>query len=232
MREYTVKGRKHKVYDLEEVPKHISYLKDWRDGRVGDWVLADDECVIEVLRLGKIGNIKVIGTCTGTFKIKKTEKMDTIRRKNIYDIGGRTWYTRVKEREEPTPKEIVFAQRYALGEDPVKAYMKTYNSTEDRAKKMSALLIKQERIQKVVREELKDVFSKRGIDLDFLIGAAQDVVSSGKNDSDRLNALKMLWSAFGVVEEQKVTQVTGVFQGHTLAQLESAKRPELGEGDE
>tara|TARA_R100001594_G_scaffold142534_2_gene189539 strand:- start:1571 stop:2269 length:699 start_codon:yes stop_codon:yes gene_type:complete len=231
MREYTVKGRKHVVYDLEEVPSGIEYLEDWRNGRVGDWVKADDECVIQILRRSSIGNIKTVGTCTGTFKIKKTEKMDTIRRENIYDIGGRTWYTRVKEREEPTPKEIIFAQRYALGEDPVKAYMKTYNSTEDRAKKMSALLIKQERIKKVVREELKDVFSKRGIDLDFLIGAAQDVVSGGKNDSDRLNALKMLWSAFGVVEEQKVTQVTGIFQGHSTAQLESARRPELGEGD-
>jgi hypothetical protein len=216
---------------LEEVPSGIEYLEDWRNGRVGDWVKADDECVIQILRRGSIGNIKTVGTCTGTFKIKKTEKMDTIRRENIYDIGGRTWYTRVKEREEPTPKEIIFAQRYALGEDPVKAYMKTYNSTEDRAKKMSALLIKQERIKKVVREELKDVFSKRGIDLDFLIGAAQDVVSGGKNDSDRLNALKMLWSAFGVVEEQKVTQITGVFQGHSAAQLDSARRPELGEGD-
>ena len=231
MREYTVKGRKHRVYDLEEVPSDIRYLKDWRKGRVGDWVKADDECVIQVLRRRTMGNITIVGTCTGTFKTNENTKMDTIRRNNIYSMSGNTWYQNIKEREEPTPKEIVFAQRYALGEDPVQAYMNTYNSTEDRAKRMSALLIKQERIRKVVKEELKDVFSKRGIDLDFLIGAAQDVVSSGKNDSDRLNALKMLWSAFGVVEEQKITQVAGIFQGHTTGQLESAKRPELGEGD-
>ena len=231
MREYTVKGRKHKVYDLEEVPSGIEFLKDWRKARVGDWVKADDECVIQVLRRKKIGSTMTIGTCTGTFIVGGSEKMDTIRKGDIYNLSGSTWYTKIKEREAPTPKEIVFAQRYALGENPIKAYMETYNSTEDRAKKMSALLIKQERIQKVVKEELKDVFSKKGIDLEFLIGAAQDVVAGGKNDSDRLNALKMLWDAFGVVEQQKVTQVAGIFQGHTMGQLEDAKRPELGDGN-
>ena len=232
MREYTVKGRKHKVYDLEEVPGDLGYLEDWRDGRVSDWVKADDECVIQILRRRRMGSIVILGTCTGTFKIASNVKMDTIRRDNIYNLRGTTLYADIKEREAPTPKEIVFAQRYALGEDPIKAYMNTYHSSEDRAKRMSALLIKQERIKKVVREELKDVFSKKGIDLEFLIGAAQDVVSSGKNDSDRLNALKMLWAAYGVVEEQKITQVAGIFQGHTVGQLENAKRPELGEGDE
>ena len=77
-------------------------------------------------------------------------------------------------------------------------------------------------------EKLEDVFKKRGIDLNFLIEAAQDVVSGGKNDSDRLNALKMLWDAYGVVKSQKVTHV-GLFQGHTVNQLEEAKRPEVKE---
>ena len=93
---------------------------------------------------------------------------------------------------------------------------------------MSALLIKQERVQKNVDEILEDVFKKRGIDLEFLIEAAQDVVSGGKNDSDRLNALRMLWDAYGVVKSQKVTHV-GLFQGHTVNQLEEARRPDAEE---
>ena len=232
MREYTVKGRNHYVYDLGEVPSDIEYLKDWRDGRVGDWILSDDDCVIQVLRRSSWSNTVVIGTCTGTFVVSKKTQMDTIRRKDIYSLGGGNWYERVNNRKNPTPSEKLFAQRVAFGESPLTAYIKVYNSSLSRSKEMSALLIKQERIQKIVKEELKDVFEKKGIDLEFLIGAAQDVVSGGKNDSDRLNALKMLWDAFGVVEQKKVTQVAGLFQGHTIAQLEDAKRPELRSGNE
>ena len=229
MRDYIVKGRTHYVYDLDEIPDNISYLKDWREGRVDDWVLSDDSCVIQVLRRRSWSNKDVVGTCTGTFTVQPNTQMDTIRRKDIYSLGGGGWYARINEREKPTPSERLFAHRIASGETPLMAYMKVFNSSLDRAKKMSALLIKQERVQKIVREELKDVFEKKGIDLEFLVGAAQDVVSGGKNDSDRLNALKMLWDAFGVVENQKVTQITGLFQGHSLEQLEEAKRPDAEE---
>ena len=229
MRDYIVKGRTHYVYDLDEVPDDISYLKDWRDGRVGDWVLSDDECVIQILRRRSWSNMDVVGTCTGMFKVQPKTQMDTIRRKDIYSLGGGSWYDRLNEREKLTPSERLFAKRVASGDTPLAAYMKVFNTSLGRAKRMSALLIKQERVQKIVDEKLEDVFKKRGIDLEFLVGAAQDVVSGGKNDSDRLNALKMLWDAYGVVENQKVTQITGLFQGHSLEQLEEAKRPDAEE---
>jgi len=228
MRDYIVKGRTHYVYDLDEVPDDISYLKDWRDGRVGDWVLSDDECVIQILRRSSWSNKDVAGTCTGTFTIQPKTQMDTIRRKDIYSLGGGTWYSKLNEREKLTPSERLFAKRVTSGDTPLAAYMKVFNTSLSRAKRMSALLIKQERVQKIVDEKLEDVFKKRNIDLEFLVGAAQDVVSGGKNDSDRLNALKMLWDAYGVVKSQKVTHV-GLFQGHTVNQLEEAKRPEVKE---
>ena len=62
------------------------------------------------------------------------------------------------------------------------------------------------------------------------------LVKDGKNGSDRLNALKMLWEAFGVVEKRKITEIAGIFQGFDKNKLEEIKRPELPEygrtGDE
>ena len=53
MRYYKVKGIKHTVYETEsEVPSHINIIRDWRKGNIDDWVLADDESVIQVLRKG------------------------------------------------------------------------------------------------------------------------------------------------------------------------------------
>ena len=78
-----------------------------------------------------------------------------------------------------------------------------------------------------MNEDLKDVFANKGVDLDYLIGAAKDVVDGGKNDSDRLKDLNMLWYAFGVVKQQKVTEIAGVFQGFDLKHLESAERKQI-----
>jgi len=59
MRTYAVKGKDHVVYDsIEEFPDTMRYLKDWRDGDLGDWILADDGCIIQVLRVGTFAKPK------------------------------------------------------------------------------------------------------------------------------------------------------------------------------
>ena len=80
-----------------------------------------------------------------------------------------------------------------------------------------------------MNQDLKDTFVKKGVDLDYLIQQVKDECDNGKNGSDRLNALKMLWEAFGVVEKTKVTEITGIFQGFDQKRLEDAKRPVLSE---
>ena len=43
MREYTIKGIIYKVYEgALDAPDNIKFLDNWREGDVGDWVLADD----------------------------------------------------------------------------------------------------------------------------------------------------------------------------------------------
>jgi hypothetical protein len=155
--------------------------------------------------------------------------MDSIRKKDIYSVSGKNWYTRIKDRKDPTKKEILFAAKVGLGEDPTEAYLAIYDTEDkDQARKKAGILVKTERIQKLMNEKLKDTFSKNAIDLDYLIKSCKDVVDGGKNDSDRLKALNMLWDAYGVVEKQKVTEVRGVFQGFQPEQIEQAGRSLLG----
>ena len=53
MLEYIVNKVKHCVYDKgESMPSHIKYNVNWRDAQVGDWVLSDDDCIIQILRKG------------------------------------------------------------------------------------------------------------------------------------------------------------------------------------
>ena len=55
MRFYKVNGVDHKIYEEgDPIPERLVIQSDWRNGQVGDWVKADDECIIEVLRRGSM----------------------------------------------------------------------------------------------------------------------------------------------------------------------------------
>tara|TARA_R110002012_G_scaffold7562_6_gene35300 strand:- start:10194 stop:10916 length:723 start_codon:yes stop_codon:yes gene_type:complete len=228
MKTYKVNKTNCHVYNADELPDDIQYNINWRKGKVGDWVQADDGKIVQILRRYNTSGMECIGTCTGTYVVSDDNEMDTVRKKDIYSVSGKNWYDRLVNRKEPTKYEVLFAQRLALGDQPTQAYLHVYKTKdEDTAKRKAAILVKQERIQKLVRQDLKDTFGKLGIDLDYLVESAKDVVDGAKNDSDRLKALNMLWDAFGVVETQKVTEVAGIFQGFSTEQIESVERKAL-----
>ena len=237
MRTYTIKGKKHRVYDLEsELPAGIVINPDWKNARNGDWVRADDSAIIQVLNRKKIGAATAVSTCIGTYSI--TGKMDTAERASRHTLNGKHDCISIMNRKNPTQREILFAKRIAFGEKPVEAYLAVYDAkSRNYASKRAALLLKTQRIQRLMTEDMKDVMGELHVNLKYLLERAKDECDNGKNGSDRLRALQMLWDAFGVVpERQKVTEVTGIFKGFEPEQIEEAKRPALPEyqsiGDE
>ena len=135
MRTYVVNKIEHPVFEsMDEVPHKVQVKEDWRNGRVGEWVLSDDGCVVQILRKGKMlkakgsnRQVEYIGTCTGTFVVSKKTKLDTSRRKNIYSFSGNKSPVEILEdRENLTPSEVLFVQYLAGGMNPQKAYMKSF----------------------------------------------------------------------------------------------------------
>lgn len=238
MRQYKIGKLTHPVFESEEeVPNSIKFIKNWRDAEVGDWVLADDGNIIQALRVNQVLNqgrypIKYIGTCTGTYLCRETDKMDTEKRENIYSFSARAsndTHRRIKDRDYLTANEAAFSKYIANGFSPEEAYKKAYGTDNVRYAKMkSAVLVKQERIVSAVKEELDVVLKGMGIDLKYLIKGVKLEAENADKSNDRLKALSMLWDAADVIPKQKVTQLTGaVFQGFDDKTLESAKRPEL-----
>jgi len=236
VRSYMVKDKEHFVYDLEsELPANIEIVLSWKNARDGDWVQADDNAYIQVLKRKKVGKTDVIQTCIGTYSVNG--KMDTSERKDRYNLNGKTSYEATRDRKNPTGREKLFARRIVLGQEAVEAYIDIYNTKNvDYAKKQSALLLKTQRIDVLMDKNKEDIMGKLKIDLYYLLERAKDEVDNGKNGSDRISALKMLWDAWGVVEKQKMTEITGIFQGFEPKKLEEIKRPKLPEhqsaGDE
>ena len=224
MREYTVKNSTHTVYDSkEEFPLDKKLLDNWRNSDIGDWVLADDGCIIQILRSGifsrptkKIRALKYVGTCTGTFICKDTYKMDCDKRENIYNISGKSPYTQTIERREVTHRERVFAQFISQGMERTEAYLRAFDTKRTHyAHAQAGLLLKQERVRTVMKAELKPVLAQLGIDNNLVLEGIKQIAVSGDKDSDRLKALFELADILEIKETRKeITAISGaVFKG-------------------
>ena len=224
MREHTVKDIVHTVYDSkEEFPEDKKFLDNWREGDIGDWILSDDGCIIQILRSGvftrptkKIRALKYVGTCTGTFICKDTYKMDCDRRENIYNISGKSPYTQTVERKEVTHRERVFAQFISQGIERTEAYLRAFDTQKKHyAHAQAGLLLKQERVRTVMKAELKPVLAQLGIDNNLVLEGIKQIAVSGDKDSDRLKALFELADILEIKETRKeITAISGaVFKG-------------------
>ena len=235
MRTYIVNKQEHHVYeDISELPSDLVYLKDWRKAEIGDWVLANDGCIVQILRKSRMktkkGRIKIVsffGTCTGTFS-ERSKYMDTERREDIYSISGKI----NKNRKELTKNEILFSAALARGVSPEDAYLKVYRTNNRKYAKLQAgILVKSERIRKAMKEELKPVMKSLGISPELVLAGIRDIaLNEEAKHSDKLKALFELGEILELKETNKVTEVTGaLFQGFQPQQLEKAERPQLKE---
>ena len=238
MRHYSVNKVQHTVFDSEdEVPADIHYLREWRECVLSDWVLADDGCVIQILRKGtmtkpkgKVRKVEYVGTCTGTFIISDKTKMDTSKRTNIYSIGGDIERNqRVDERENLSTREELFVQLYASGMDPRKAYLKAFPTNDPHYAGIRAgQLIKTARVRSAMKEELKPVMEALGLNEDYVLTNIKEVIDSCTKDDTKLKALFKLADIMDMEDKNKtqVTTMTGaLFQGFTPEALEEAERP-------
>ena len=240
MRTYTIKKQEHHVYeDIDEIPRDLVYLKDWRKAEIGDWVLSDDACIIQVLRKnaltkprGKVRVVYTVGTCTGTFSTSPKTKMDTIRRDNIYSMSGKHTRDIFEVRNKITSNETLFASLLTRGVSPEDAYLKVYRTNNKKYAKLQAgILVKSERIKKAMKEELKPVLQALGISPELVLQGIRDIATDEEaKHSDKLKALFELGEILELKETNKVTEVTGaLFQGFQPEQIQATQRPQLKE---
>ena len=238
MRHYTVNNAQYVVYESEhELPPDVYPIKDWRNGGLFDWVLADDGCFIQILRKGtmtkpkgKVREVAYIGTCTGTFLVSPKTKMDTSKRVNIYSLGGDVERNqRLDDRENLSTREELFVTYLAKGVDPRKAYLDAFPTNNPHYAGLRAgQLIKTARIRSAMKEELKPYMEQLGLDENYVLSNIKEVIDSCEKADTKLKALFKLADIMDM-EDKNTTQVTtmtgAVFQGFTPEKLEEVERP-------
>lgn len=245
-----IKGVKHYVFDNEsEFNKHFNnnppkLVKQWRNANEGDWVLSDDNRIIQLLKKANIRhpnnrrNYKYyksyVRTVVGTFLCMDKTYMDTDfsehQNRYLFSKTIKDTKKRIKERENITKKEKIFATNIAVGAGAVKSYMDAFSETDSyKAEKKAAILLKQERVMKEIEKSVVDVAKTMGIDHEFILERLKRLVDNSPEDNIVLNAVKELGKAIGtlggVTVKQRESGIIGLFQGFQPEQLESAKRP-------
>ena len=245
MRHYTVNNAQYVVYESEdELPPDVYPIKDWRNGGLFDWVLADDGCFIQILRKGtmtkpkgKVRKVAYIGTCTGTFLVSPKTKMDTSRRVNIYSLGGDVERNqRLDDRENLSTREELFVTYLAKGVDPRKAYLDAFPTNNPHYAGLRAgQLIKTARVRSAMKEELKPYMEDLGLDENYVLSNIKEVIDSCEKADTKLKALFKLADIMDMEDKNttKITTMTGaLFQGFTPEKLEEVERPkEIEDGN-
>ena len=242
MRSYTVNNKNHDVFeDVDEVPGSIDYKYNWKLGNLGDWVLTDDGCVIQLLRTGtmfrskgKLKKVDYVGTCTGTFLKDNKMKMDADKRENIYSLSGKKTSKEVlEERKNLTGREQLFIHNLQKNMNLKNAYINAFKTDNEKyAETRAMLLIKTERVQKKMKEHLKPILDKLDIDEELVLRGIKYIAINAERDGDRLKALTELSEVLEIKDKGvKIQEISGVaskelFSGFTD---ENVERPKLSE---
>ena len=243
MRHYKVNKINHTVFEsMDEVPSDLVVVQDWRMAEIGDWVEADDGCIVQILRKGNMirnkGKDRIrsyIGTCTGTFVCIPRTKMDTSRRRNIYSIGGEmSADERISSRTTLSKNEVLFVQYLSSGLTAQDAYLRAFPTNNPYyANTKSSSLVKTERVITAMKKELEPIVDELGISPKYVLDGIKSEADNGEKADVRLKALFKLSDILDLEDKSstKVTQVTGaLFQGFSEDQLDAVERPKEIEG--
>lgn len=218
----TIKDINYYVFDDEE--DFVSFFKnsgkipptlipDWRDAKKGEWTIADDEGIVQILYKSKLvhpndysytekgKNWSEKGWCrtiVGSFVCKKKYLMDTNfdehRSRYQFSKSGLTLKESINSREKATKKEILFALLISQGirsqEDIISKYMEVFKcNSAVRAKNNAFLLLGQERIMKIVTEEVKNKAAEIGITPEFVLKGVKGLAENAGREDVRLSSL-------------------------------------------
>ena len=219
-----IKGKKHFIYTIEEWESKYpeSKLVSWRIGQEGNWVLTDDNHVVQILKRAKYNNTEIVRCITGTFNVNRDIRMGSAIPDNIYSFSKYKVAENFRNREKLTNNEFLFAQYIANDQDAVSSYLKAYKTNnKDYARKRSSELLRSERVRKMVSKEIQDIMESEGVSKHYMIQVFKQIADLAERDNDKLRAVENLAKIAGLYETEKKSEQLTVFAGFTDEQMKA-----------
>ena len=254
MQSQKIKNITHYVYDdIDEFKEHhpnTIVKPDWRDADEGDWVIADDGGVVQLLKVAKHvnhpndrKNYKFakgwVRTVVGSFLNRSSTKMDTdfSSHPNRYTFSKtiKNVNNRVKKRKKVTNKEKEFATNIVVGMGAIDAYKTAYKELSDnKARKKATILLKQDRVMKEIEKSVLDVAKGLGVDHEYVLSKLKHLADYSEDDNIILQSTKELGKIVGTsgsTVKQREVGLVGMFQGFSGDELEGATRKQISNGE-
>jgi len=219
-----IKGIKHFIYTIEEWESKYpeSTLVSWRIGQEGNWVLTDDNHVVQILKRAKYNNTEIVRCITGTFNVNRDIRMGSAIPDNIYSFSKYKVAENFRNREKLTNNEFLFAQYVVNTQDAVSSYLKAYKTNnKDYARKRSSELLRSERVRKMVSKEIQDIMESEGVSKHYMIQVFKQIADLAERDNDKLRAVENLAKIAGLYETEKKSEQLTVFAGFTDEQMKA-----------
>lgn len=218
----TIKGVDYYVFeDHDEFEKFYqdrnqdvpALVLDWREGEKGDWVLADDGGIVQVLASGNLRhkgdrpNYQYskgwLRTVVGTFVRRRTVYMDTDfnQHPNRYRFGSTDdgpAAERRKRRKNLTNKERKFVALVQTGMHPNTAFMEVYDSKPHYVEKKVNQLLKTDRVMKALSQNIDEICAELGIDYKSIMQRLLELSDQDSSPNVALSALKEIAEITGL----------------------------------
>lgn len=237
-----IKNKKHYVYDsVEEMKYHYSKFgsdlpkikPNWKDANEGDWVISDDDRIVQILKRGKLGNCNYdyVRTIVGTFNTSEKTFMDTdfSQHKNRYTFTKKDYnlYREKMNRKNLSHNERVWVTYMILGKDPIESYKKIFGSKSlATAKKGAAVLLEQRRVKRALAEGIKEIADNLGLTHDWVLSNLKDIAENANGERVRMESILSIGEIIGTVGEskQETQKMIGVFSGFSPKELDEVKK--------
>jgi len=246
MKQRVVKGVTHYLFEsvdeFRDKYPTLPLVTDWRHSNKGEWILTDDGQVCEVLHLGVLkksdrkNGTSFIRTIMGSYVCSPKVVIEGDMKTNMhtFSTAGESPSVRKKNRKNPTDKEFLFGKYVAKGDDVVEAYMKAFPSkNKNYAKSQAKLLLKTDRVKKLIREEIDKYLSEADITPNYLLEEMRNIIDKGgSSDRDKITAITTLMKISGMMDTEKTTETLTLFQGFSQEQLnaiQESKHKKLAE---
>ena len=233
-----IKGVTHYAYESElefrtAHPKE-KLIKDWREAKQGEWCLADDGKIVQILLKNTMKGNKIkekyIRTVIGMITVRKSTTLVGDITDSLYRFVKRHSYDS-RLHGGMTKQKKVFSKYIAMGLDPESAYIKAYPKTtnSEDARRKSKLLLKSKTVRDQVDKEIEELMADVGITKRYLLESTKDVVDkTDVKDNDKLRALETLMKISGMLNTEKKSESIALIQEFTGFSKEKLKAFEQG----
>ena len=233
-----IKGVTHYAYESElefrtAHPKE-KLIKDWREAKQGEWCLADDGKIVQILLKNTMKGNKIkekyIRTVIGMITVRKSTTLVGDITDSLYRFVKRHSYDS-RLHGGMTKQKKIFSKYIAMGLDPESAYIKAYPKTtnSEDARRKSKLLLKSKTVRDQVDKEIEELMADVGITKRYLLESTKDVVDkTDVKDNDKLRALETLMKISGMLNTEKKSESIALIQEFTGFSKEKLKAFEQG----